>query len=73
MPKLGTSKNNFWGVKPFKYNDLASQWVDEGACQLSDGVKILKKRQKSTRVNALLNKYLGKQRHKFDYVDNAKE
>ena len=51
MPKLGTSKNNFWWVKPFKYNDLASQWVDEGACQLSDGVKILKKRQKSTRVN----------------------
>ena len=31
------------------------------------------KRQKTTRVNALLNKYLAKPRHMFDYVDNAKE
>ena len=31
------------------------------------------KRQKTERVSALLNKYLGKQRHMFDYVDNAKE
>ena len=31
------------------------------------------KRQKTERVSALLNKYLAKQRHMFDYVDNAKE
>ena len=36
MPKLEMSKNNFWWVKPFKYNDLPCWDVDDGACQLSD-------------------------------------
>ena len=29
VPNDEMSKNNFWGVKPFKYNGLASQLIDK--------------------------------------------
>ena len=45
--KMPASKNNFWWVKPFKYNDLPCWDVDEGACQLSDDVRILTKASKN--------------------------
>ena len=51
MPNDDMSKNNFWGVKPFKYNGLASQLIDKWPWQYPDDVKTLTNRQKTNALN----------------------
>ena len=51
VPNHGMSKNNFWWVKPFKYNGLGSQLIDKCTWQYLDDVKTLTNRQKTNALN----------------------